>query len=123
VLAIADDLYLKGGDHVLSGLELFDRERRNIEAGKAWAADSAVDPTAVHLCVSYPNAGAYVLSLRQHPRQSIAWLQTAAAAARQIGDRKAEGAALANLGNNYADLGETRRAMEFYAQANRAGGR
>jgi len=36
VLATAEDLYLKGGEHVLSGLALFDRERRNIETGQAW---------------------------------------------------------------------------------------
>jgi tetratricopeptide (TPR) repeat protein len=35
---------------------------------------------------------------------------------REIGDRRGEGNALGNLGNAYADLGETRKAIEFYEQ-------
>jgi len=36
--------------------------------------------------------------------------------AREIGDRRGEGNALGNLGNAYAALGETKRAIEFYEQ-------
>jgi Tetratricopeptide repeat len=57
-----------------------------------------------------------VLSLRQHPRHGIAWLEAAAAAARKIGNRRGEGAALGNLGIAYAAVGETRRAIEYYEQ-------
>src|SRR5262249_47891775 len=41
VLAGAHDLYLKDGDGVTRGLELFDREWANIEAGQAWAASAS----------------------------------------------------------------------------------
>jgi tetratricopeptide (TPR) repeat protein len=117
VLAAADDLYLKGGEQVVGGLTLFDRERRNIETGQAWAAGCvADDPTAARLCVNYPDAGIYVLDLRQHPHQRIAWLETAATAARKLGDRRGEGNALGNLGTAYADLGEPRRAIAFHEQ-------
>jgi tetratricopeptide (TPR) repeat protein len=116
VLGTANDLYLKGGAQVVSGLALFDRERRNIETGQAWAAGAALDdPAAARLCVSYL-ARANVLSLRQHPRQQIGWLERAAAAAREIGDRRGEGAALGNLGLAYEALGETRRAIEHHEQ-------
>jgi tetratricopeptide (TPR) repeat protein len=37
--------------------------------------------------------------------------------ARAIGDRRGEGTALGNLGLAYADLGETRKAIEFYEKA------
>jgi hypothetical protein len=48
VLEAANDLYRKGGEQVVSGLALFDRERRNIETGQAWAAEAAADdPAAV----------------------------------------------------------------------------
>jgi tetratricopeptide (TPR) repeat protein len=117
VLAAANDLYLKGGAQVVSGLALFDRERRNIETGQAWAAEAAVDdPAAADLCVSYPLVGAHVLHLRQHPRQRIDWLERAVAAAREIGDRDGEGAALGCLGIACADLGELRRAIEYHEQ-------
>ncbi|MFH0982870.1 MAG: tetratricopeptide repeat protein, partial [Planctomycetota bacterium] len=36
--------------------------------------------------------------------------------AREIGDRRGEGAALGNLGNAHADLGDARKAIEFYEQ-------
>jgi tetratricopeptide (TPR) repeat protein len=35
---------------------------------------------------------------------------------REIGDRRGEGNALGNLGTAYADLGETRRAIQFHEQ-------
>ena len=37
--------------------------------------------------------------------------------AREIGDRRGEGNWLGNLGNAYCDLGETRKAIEYYEQA------
>ena len=117
VLSAADDLYLEGGDKVLAGLALFDQERANIEAGQAWAAARAgQDDEAARLCDDYPNAGAYVLDLRQHPRTRIAWMEAALAAARRLKNRTREGIHLGNLGLAYADLGEPRRAIEFYEQ-------
>ena len=117
VLAAADDLYLKGGDDVARGLALFDRERVQIEAGQTWAAErQSQDDNAARLALSYPDAGVYVLFLRLHPRHRVAWLETAIAAARRLGDRPGEGRALGNLGLAYAALGETRRAIEHYEQ-------
>ena len=78
---------------------------------------AADDPAAARLCVSYAAAGAYVLSLCQHPRESIAWSEAAAAAAREIGDRRGEGNALGSLGNAYAALGDPRRAIESLREA------
>jgi tetratricopeptide (TPR) repeat protein len=115
VLAAANDRYLAGGAQVVLGLALFDRERRNIETGQAWAAEATVnDPTAARLCMSYPLAGVYVLHLRHHPHQRISWLERAAAAAREIGDRHGEGNALGSLGAAYAALGDIRRAIEYH---------
>ena len=117
VLAQADDLFLKGGQAVLSGLALFDAEWENIRAGQAWAADHAAkDPAAAALCNAYPDAGVYCLSLRLHPREWIRWLEAALAAARKVNDRAGEGVHLGNLGLAYADLGEVRRAIELYEQ-------
>jgi tetratricopeptide (TPR) repeat protein len=118
VLAMADDLYLKGDEHVLSGLALFDCERRNIERGQAWAVECATDdPVAARLCVSYPLAGVRALSLRQHPRQRVVWLEAALTAAQQIGDQHGESAALSNLGLAYGYLGEPRRAIQCHEQS------
>ena len=117
VLAKCDEFYLQGGDAIKDGLALFDTERRNIEAGQEWACQhSGGDGTAALLCNKYPDAGVYVLDLRQHSRERILWIEAGLAAARQIKDRAAEGSHLGNLGLAYAALGETRRAVEFYEQ-------
>ncbi|MGH9848776.1 MAG: ATP-binding protein, partial [Blastocatellia bacterium] len=118
VLDSCKSLYKEGGESVRRGLELFDREWANIRAGQAWAAAGLEsDPVAAELCVEYPNAGIYVLDLRQHPREKIGWLETQFAAARRLKRRDHEGVALGNLGVAWKDLGETRKAIEFYEQA------
>src|SRR5207244_2610173 len=98
VLAAADEQYLKGGAAVVVGLGRFDLERRNLEAGQAWAAEHAESHhPAAELCGAYSDAGAYVLSLRQHPREQIRWLEAAVGAHRKLKNRRGEGAALGNL--------------------------
>ena len=117
-LAQADVLYLSGGESITQSLALFDRERENIRAGQRWAESRAADDDeAAQLCIDYPNAGAYVLDLRQHPRERIHWMEAALSAARRLNRRDSEGNLLGNLGLAYADLGEVRKAVEFYEQA------
>src|SRR6266852_184957 len=117
VLADADRLYLQGGAATGQGLALFDTEWANIRTGQAWAAaNAAVADSAARLCVEYPDAGAYVLFLRLHPRERIGWLETAVRAARQLGDRQGEGDTLGNLSNAYHALGDYRRAIQLLGQ-------
>jgi tetratricopeptide (TPR) repeat protein len=117
VLRRARNLYEQGGDAVLRGLALFDVERPNVEAGQAWVAEHAeADDTAAGLCSDYPDAGAYVLDLRQHPRERIRWLEAALAAARRLKRQDAEGWHVGNLGLAYFSLGEYRRAIEYHEQ-------
>ncbi|MGV8089129.1 MAG: ATP-binding protein [Methanothrix sp.] len=118
VLSASNEQYKKGGENLLAGLALFDREWANIQAGWAWAERNLQDSSAAaSLCSTYPDAGAYVLDLRLHPREKIRWLETAVAAARQIENKEAEGAHLGNMGLAYADLGDARKAIEFYEKA------
>jgi tetratricopeptide (TPR) repeat protein len=134
----AKQLYLKGGEHVLRGLELFDRERVQLEAAFEFLAaqmargvhaastpDSAatlkrpegcVPAESAALLVSLVDAVAYTGDLRFHPRQRIRWLEAQRDAARLARDRGAEGAALGNLCLAYAALGDARKAVEFYGQ-------
>jgi len=118
LLAAADNLYLQGGAGVQAGLGLFDREVANIMAGHTWSCESLeASSQAAELCMSYPDAGAYVIDLRLHPRQRISWLEDALKAAFKLKNKSAEGAHLGNLGNAYAALGDARKAIEYYEQA------
>ena len=118
MLTLYDERYIMGGEDVLAGLALFDLEWSNIRAGQAWAEENLeVDPLAAELCKSYPNAGAYVLDLRLHPREKIAWLERGVLAARRSKDRTMEGVHLGSLGIAHKNLGETRKAIEYYDQA------
>jgi tetratricopeptide (TPR) repeat protein len=115
LLREADELYMQGGETIKRGLILFDLEWPNIQAGQAWAEKYASeDDLAASLCNYYPGAGSDLLGLRQDPREQIRWLNSALAAAQRLKNRPAEGMHLGNLGTVYAQLGETRYAIEFY---------
>jgi tetratricopeptide (TPR) repeat protein len=117
VLATANDLYIKGGESVTVGLALFDMEVTNIQAGHNWVVAHQQDDNSIaEWCCEYPNTGVYCLSLRQHPRERIRWLETALAAAKRLKRRSSEGASLGNLGIVYKNLGEYRRAIEYHNQ-------
>lgn len=113
----ADQLYLKGYNNVLWGLELFDCERLHIEAAFEWLAprrDKASAALLVSLVSAVSNTGQ---SLRFHPQQLIRWLEGQRVAAVTTKDRQAEGVALGNLGVVFLRLDEPRKAIEFYEQA------
>jgi tetratricopeptide (TPR) repeat protein len=117
LLATANRFYLTGNDDVENGLALFDLERRNIEAGQAWAAQRVeVDDSAASLCSEYANAGGDILDLRLDRREYIRWLENALMAARRLNNRNAQGAHMGNLGNIYMDLGEPESAVELNVQ-------
>ena len=112
----ANQLFLKGGDTVLRGLELFDRERIQMEAAYEWLAPKR-DEASAALLISLVDAVVYAdQALRFHPCQRIRWLESQREAARITKNRKAEAAALTHLGHGYADLGERRKAIEFHEE-------
>ena len=117
LLDTADAFYLKGGDSIAQGLALFDLEWGNIRAGQSWAAKHrSQDAETARLCSDYPNAGVYCLDLRLHPSDRMGWLEAALAAARHLKDRETEAVHLGNLGIRYWEMGEPRRAIEYYEQ-------
>ena len=116
VLSAADDLYMHGGDDITRGLALFDLEWSNIQSGRAWAVSQMKENNnAIRLCNEYANNW-YVLNLRLHPREYIHWVNDALTAARQLKHQNYEGVHLGNLGVAYAELGETRKAIEYHNQ-------
>jgi tetratricopeptide (TPR) repeat protein len=117
VINNAQQLYLQGNDSVKHGLDLFDLEWKNIQVGQKWAEMHAdQEDSSAQLCIDYADARAFLLSLRQHPRERIHWLEAALSAARRLKNRAAEGTTLGNLGNAYADWDEIYKAIEYYEQ-------
>ena len=118
LLERAGVLFLQGNDNILRGLQLFDYERANIEAGQAWAVShSSQDGEAAHMSMYYPNVGTSILSLRQPTRKRIIYLEAALLIARHLKEREIEGKTLGNLSNAHADLGDIRRSVQFCEQA------
>ena len=121
VLAVArwsNERYLAGGDDLLAGLSLLDDILPHLRAAFAWAREGAAAARGVQarLAVLLPDAATHPLDLRLVPQEKVEWLEVAAATAHTLGDQEAEGAHLGNLGNAYSDLGEVRRAIEYYEQ-------
>ena len=123
VLHEADALYEQGGDALQRGLGLVTRDWHNIEAGQAWASqawtlgNAAKNQAAAELCASYPDAGRYILELRQPPRERLHWCETALAAAARLGRHKAEGRHLLALGQACLRLGEAAQAHTYFERA------
>ena len=118
VLKKANGLYLEGGEAFMRGLALFDSEWANIQTGQSWAGGHADDnDTAAWLCMSYPNIGAPVFMLRQHPRERIGWLERALSSTQKLNDRVSEQNVLGNLGVAYDDIGECQHAIKIFEQA------
>ena len=113
VTRIANSLYMQGDEGVIEGLRLFDLERKNIEAGHAWAVGCAAeDEAAARLYSGYLDAGTNCLPLRLHSHDHVRWLEAALTAACRLEDRAAEARHLASLGNRYTELGQPHRAVE-----------
>ena len=138
--SLADQLYMKGGENVVKGLALFDRERRhienafgllnavvagvgdpgssNVEAQESRDQRSRLQQAAARQLITLVDAVVYVGDLRfPVEKQRIPWLEAQAEAARIAKNRAGEGKALGNLGVAYKNLGETRKAIGFYEQA------
>jgi len=126
VLSQAENLYENGGTNVLAGLKLLDREWANIKIGQAWT--KSIIPisskmkkndrkSVLQLASSYAVNVVNILDLRLHPKDLIEWIETGLKAAKMIKNQVAEGVHLGNLGNRFADLGETRKAIGYYERA------
>ena len=118
VLHEADALYEQGGRLLNEGMDLLDLEWQNIQTAQIWARRHLDDDRAAcELCNSFPDAGKYVLNLRQHPRERIRWNEAALEASRILNRKKATARHLIALGDSYSDLSETHHAIDCYEQA------
>ena len=77
--------YTQGGDLAIQALELIEVELPNIKHGYEWASARMGEfEKATLLCMRFPDAGAYLLKLRLHPEEWLAWQQDGLEAARYL---------------------------------------
>ncbi len=112
---VADRLYLNGDAR--AGLALFDRERDQIEAAFAWLSCHSDSLKSDRTLISLVGGVIDTSGLRFHRRQSIVWFEALRVAARRIGDRCIEAAAICNLGRSFGDVGEIHRAIGYFEEA------
>ncbi|HEU4329099.1 MAG TPA: tetratricopeptide repeat protein [Roseiflexaceae bacterium] len=116
----AQQLLLAGGKAAGAGLALFDRERPNLDAARAWLQQQAwrgpnTDVDA--LLVADADATANLADLHAAlETEQIPRLEQALAAARRRADRDAQTRLQGWLGSAYATLGQPHRAIDLYEQ-------
>ncbi len=70
---------------------MFDQDREQIRQVKVWlSTNDSQDEQMAALCSEFAKAGPDILRLRLPPQEYIALLEAALAAARRLGDRRAE---------------------------------
>ncbi len=114
LLWASSSLFLQGKESLSIGLNLFDIDWINIQAGQKWASINKYRNNEIaEICSKFAETGS-ILDLRLLPLENIKWLEAALASARQLKNRNAKGRHLGNLGIVYYHLGEPRKAIELY---------
>ncbi|MFH0982660.1 MAG: tetratricopeptide repeat protein, partial [Planctomycetota bacterium] len=114
--ATANDV-LKQKEGYARGLALFDAEWPNIQAAFAVAgARSSEHAWAEEALVRLAVECIYCLDLRLHGAAKVRWLTAGLGAAQRSKNRQAEGVMLGNLGIAHKNVGDARKAIEFYEQ-------
>ncbi len=110
--------YHLGMASVLDDLSQIPAARQELEAAQAAIDRCDTSVTAQRLAAQHARLSAFCDMATGDARAAVPQLETALSIWRKIstepGARRGEGADLGNLGNAYSDLGEVRRAIEFY---------
>ncbi|HEU4326907.1 MAG TPA: tetratricopeptide repeat protein [Roseiflexaceae bacterium] len=108
----ADQHYQAGGDRVLEGLALFDRERSHLEAIREWLWTQSPTIDICNLVIAETRATANFSELRDSLQITrLPQLERALDAARKQNDRSAEANFLGKLGRAYSNIGEMQQAI------------
>lgn len=113
----AKSLYKEGGAHIKIGLELFNQEQRQIDIGMTWAREHPGHVDADTLLIQFATATAYIGMFRYDAqKERIPALADTVGAARRLGEKIAEGAALDNLGLAFMAVGDIHQAIVYHKQ-------
>jgi tetratricopeptide (TPR) repeat protein len=117
VLFNINELYLKGGDDLLLGLQLYDAEWINIEMGQRTSVIYMEENRRAAQACNWYAKQASINNLRLNPTYERKWIEDGLHAAKLLKDRSSEGTHLGNLGNVHLSLGNFREAIQFGEQA------
>jgi|GEM_PF-3401717 len=113
-----DRLYQQGGTELIQGLDLFDTERININAGWEWTISNANDADTDMLLVDYGIALLHVNDFRYGVQQRvISNFEATLDAAKRSGDNYATMLFCNVLGDLYRQYGKFDVALDFFSQA------
>ena len=114
----AQRIYEQGNENEVFALALFDRERDQMKYWQAWAANHAgEDEHAAALCSEYAEASIDIFKLRLLPQEYLVWLEAALAAARRLGDRRAEALHLLGMWEMSVLVVEYQHVIDYAQQA------
>jgi tetratricopeptide (TPR) repeat protein len=100
----------------MTALRVMDSEWNNITSGQKWTAENTEKNDEIGvLCCRYSVDD--LIPLRLHPQEYIFWLTLALKVAVKINHKILEANISQNLGNAYEQLGDYRKAIEYYEQA------
>jgi tetratricopeptide (TPR) repeat protein len=120
--------YLQGGKEQIDSLTNFEHERLNVFAARdklpelATQIDrkqplSEIDRALLDMCNTFPDAGAYLISMKLNATVRIRWLMDALQASRELENDVTAQAHLGNLGLAYSELGDLSLAIQYFTQA------
>lgn len=117
VAAATQEQFLSGGQAAALALARFDLDRPHLDAARRWAAAHAGIERADRLLVTEAEASDVLGFLRyDHRAELTPQAHRAIAAARRLGDRRAEAIALNRLGHLHVDLGEVEQAIACHEE-------
>ncbi len=116
VATTADQDFRHGKQY--EAMKLFDQERPQIDSGWQWVREKPYILDCATLILDYATATAEIGGLRYHPQnERIPQFEDTLHMIMEQNDRRHVGFILATLGDSYAALGETKRAISLYTQA------
>jgi tetratricopeptide (TPR) repeat protein len=128
VLYKQNDGYIQGGKEQVNSLRNFDIELPNVflardtlpvlvaQIGTKQELSEA-DRALLDICNTFPDAGAYLISMKLNATERIRWLSDALQASQKLENNVTTQAHLGNLGLAYHELGDLSRDTEYFGQA------
>jgi tetratricopeptide (TPR) repeat protein len=120
ILFKSNQMFLKGGESLLNGLNLFEIEQRNIQKGQSIAADKlSTDEFYAMACFNYVVVSGNLLLQKLPLREATKWFEASLSSAFQLQNLAAMLNPLFLLGHAAKKLGEYQQSIEHFEQAKR----